>query len=47
MHNAMIWVAWYLLLLAVPFFIIASVVREGLARRRAVRRSRLSTTAAR
>ena len=34
MHDAILWAGWYLLLLAVPFCIIGSLVRERLAHRR-------------
>ncbi|HJT22428.1 MAG TPA: hypothetical protein VJ746_18290 [Nitrospira sp.] len=37
MHHAMVWAAWYLLLLAVPFCIIGSIIREALADRRSGR----------
>ncbi len=39
MHHAMVWAAWYLLLLAVPFCIIGSIIREALADRRSERRA--------
>jgi hypothetical protein len=39
MHHAMVWAAWYLLLLAVPFCIIGSIIREALAHRRSGRRA--------
>jgi len=32
MHDTTLWAAWYLLLLAVPFCIIGSLIREKLAR---------------
>lgn len=37
MHDGTLWAAWYLMLLAIPFFIIGSLIREKLADRRAVR----------
>ncbi|HEY6084245.1 MAG TPA: hypothetical protein VIU63_02550 [Nitrospira sp.] len=39
MHDTTLWAAWYLLLLAVPFCIIGSLIREQWANRRAVRRA--------
>lgn len=37
MHDATLWAAWYLLLLAVPFCIVWSLVREKMAHRRSGR----------
>lgn len=34
MHDATLWAAWYLFLLAVPLSIVGSLIREKLARRR-------------
>ena len=34
MHDAALWTVWYLFLLAVPLFIIGSLIREKLALRR-------------
>lgn len=38
MQDPMLWTSWYLLFLAFPFFIIGSIIREQLARRRTNRR---------
>ena len=37
MHDMTLWAAWYLWLLAVPFCIIGSLIRERMAHRRAGR----------
>ena len=41
MRDATVWAAWYLFLLAVPLFIVASLVREQVLHRRSVRRASL------
>jgi hypothetical protein len=38
MHDVTLWAAWYLFLIAVPLFIVASLIREKMTHRRAVRR---------
>jgi hypothetical protein len=38
MHGISIWAAWYVFLLAVPVFLLGSVIREKLAQRRIGRR---------
>lgn len=40
MHDASLWAAWYLLLLAVPLCIVGSYLRDRLAHRRTGRRRR-------
>ncbi|HMU53844.1 MAG TPA: hypothetical protein PKA61_02505 [Nitrospira sp.] len=41
MRDVTVWAAWYLFLLAVPLFIVASLVREQLLHRRSARRAGL------
>jgi len=41
MRDATVWAAWYLFLLAVPLFIIVSLIREQLLHRRSIRRAGL------
>ncbi|BFU96445.1 MAG: protein of unknown function [Nitrospira sp.] len=41
MRDVTVWAAWYLFLLAVPLFIVASLVREQVMHRRSVRRGGL------
>ncbi len=40
MHDATLWIAWYLFLLVIPLFLIGSFVRERVVARRSVRRRR-------
>ncbi len=40
MHDTTLWAAWYLLLLAVPFCIIWSLIRDRLTHRRSSRQQR-------
>jgi len=46
MHDETLWAAWYLFLLAVPLFIVVSLVRETLSNRRiAIRQHTLRSAA--
>jgi len=41
MRDVTVWAAWYLFLLAVPLFIVASLVREQVVCRRSARQANL------
>ncbi|WP_455245830.1 hypothetical protein [Petrachloros mirabilis] len=40
MHDVTLWAAWYLFLLAIPAFLIGSVIREKMTHRRTSRHRR-------